>query len=284
MLNLPSKLLLYPQTFIPSEMATKIFPLVSKIVVIKLPRTLEIMEAIYKDFSFSWKEIVTFLELKKEIKVNWEEIEKEVRAIEEWGLNFRTPENLKYFSQFKETLEESLEEMFPSFSRKKAKEKSEEAFKIKRALILLCLAENLDFKLSEVEKSLREIEKKYNQIFEEKIIGEDETFEKIANIKEPLQMSFYNRELPNLNLRIFAWKLIGKYLDWDSVLPLSDVLITDKNLLEEWKEKFSFEEEKSFNEEIKFYRFKTSIFEMLEISEVNFSKSSSETGVVFLNL
>ncbi|MCD6548027.1 MAG: hypothetical protein J7K10_00960 [Thermodesulfobacterium sp.] len=284
MLNLPSKLLLYPQTFFSSEMATKIFPLVSKIVVIKLPRTLEIMEAIYKDFSFSWKEVVTFLELKKEIKVNWEEIEKEVRAIEEWGLNFRTPENLKYFSQFKETLEESLEEMFPSFSRKKAKEKSEEAFKIKRALILFCLAENLDFKLSEVEKSLREIEKKYNQIFEEKIIGEDETFEKIANIKEPLQMSFYNRELPNLNLRIFAWKLIGKYLDWDSVLPLSDVLITDKNLLEEWREKFSFEEEKSSDEEIKFYRFKISIFEMLEISEVNFSESSSETGVVFLNL
>ncbi|MCD6489447.1 MAG: hypothetical protein J7K20_01805 [Thermodesulfobacterium sp.] len=283
MLNLPSKLLLYPQTFIPSEIATKISPLVLKIVVIKLPRTLEIMETIYKDLSFSWKEVVTFLELKKEIKVNWEKIEKEVKSIEEWGLNFRTPENLKYFSQFKETLEDSLEEVFPSFSRKRAKEKSDEELKIKRALILLCLAENLDFKLYEVEKSLRKMDKKYNQIFEEKIIGEDETFEKITNIKEPLQMSFYNRELPNLNLRIFAWKLIGKYLDWDSVLPLNDILITDKNLLEEWKEKFSFEEEKVFNEEIKFYRFKTSIFEMLEISEVNFSESSSETGVVFLN-
>ena len=105
----PQKLLLYPQSFLSPEKAIKVLPLVSKIVFLKLSKTEELMENIYKDLPISWKEKIIFLEFKKEIKVDWNQLNREVDIIEEWGLNFRTPEILKYFSQFKETLEDSLE-------------------------------------------------------------------------------------------------------------------------------------------------------------------------------
>jgi hypothetical protein len=282
MTDLPQKLLLYPQSFLSPEKVVKVFPLVSKIVFLKLSKTEDLIENIYKDLPISWKEKVTFLEFKKEIKIDWNQLSREVDVIEEWGLNFRTPETLKYFSQFKETFEDSLENIYPSFNKKE--EKTKEETEIKRALILLCLAEKLDYRLYEIEKSLKEMENRYNQIFEEKIIGEDETFEKILDIKEPLTNYLFEEELPNLNLRIFAWKLIGKYLDWESLYPLKDLLITEKKLLEDWKEKFIFEKEKFLNEEMEFYKFKASLSEILEIPENNFLKASSETGVLFLSV
>ena len=282
MTDLPQKLLLYPQSFLSPEKIVKVLPLVSKIVFLKLSKTEDLIENIYKDLPIFWKEKITFLEFKKEIKIDWNQLSREVDVIEEWGLNFRTPETLKYFSQFKETLEDSLENIYPSFNKKE--EKTKEETEIKRALILLCLAEKLDYRLYEIEKSLKEMENRYNQIFEEKIIGEDETFEKILDIKEPLTNYLFEEELPNLNLRIFAWKLIGKYLDWESFYPLNDLLITEKKLLEDWKEKFIFEKEKFLNEEMEFYKFKTSLSEILEIPENNFLKASSETGVLFLSL
>ncbi|PMP66158.1 MAG: hypothetical protein C0190_05925 [Thermodesulfobacterium geofontis] len=284
MTEAPSKFLLYPQNLLFPEKAFKVFPLFSESVFLKLARTEEFVEYLYKELPFSWKEKITFIELKKEIKVDWNQLKREVDLLEEWGLNFRTPETLKYFSQFKETLEESLESLYPTFNKRKEEEKLKEEFEIKRALILLSLAEKLDFKLYEVEKALKEMENKFHQIFGEKIIGEDETFENIIEIKEPLTSYLSGEGLPNLNLRIHAWKILGKYLDWESVFPLKNILITEKELLEDWKEKFPFERKNPLNEEMEFYEFKVSLFKILEIPGNNFPEVSPETGVLLLSL
>lgn len=279
----PSELLLYPQTFLAPEKIVKIFPIISKIIIIKLPKTFNILENIYKELTIPWKEKINFLEFRENIRIDWNEISKEIDVIEEWGLNFRTPENLKYFSQFKEILEESLEGIFPINNSEKNRNKFYKELEIKRALIILSLAESLDFKMYEVEKSLKEMEEKYNQMFEEKIIGEDFTFEKILKIEEPI-ISSSEEVLPNLSLRISAWKIIGEYLNWDSIPSLNNLLITEKELLDEWKEKFTFEKINLQSKEIEFYKFKASLFKILEISEDSSTKfSSPETGIVFLN-
>jgi len=279
----PSELLLYPQTFLAPEKIVKIFPIISKIIIIKLPKTLNILENIYKELTIPWKEKINFLEFQENIRINWNEISREIDVIEEWGLNFRTPENLKYFSQFKEILEESLEGIFPLNNSEKNRNKFYKELEIKRALIILSLAESLDFKMYEVEKSLKEMEEKYSQMFEEKIIGEDFTFEKILKIEEPI-ISSSEEVLPNLSLRISAWKIIGKYLNWDSIPSLNNLLITEKELLDEWKEKFTFEKIDLQSKDIEFYKFKASLFKILEISEDSSTKfSSPETGIVFLN-
>jgi len=279
----PSELLLYPQTFLAPEKIVKIFPIISKIIIIKLPKTFNILENIYKELTIPWKEKINFLEFRENIRIDWNEISKEIDVIEEWGLNFRTPENLKYFSQFKEILEESLEGIFPINNSEKNRNKFYKELEIKRALIVLSLAESLDFKMYEVEKSLKEMEEKYTQMFEEKIIGEDYTFEKILKIEEPI-ISSSEEVLPNLSLRISAWKIIGEYLNWDSIPSLNNLLITEKELLDEWKEKFTFEKINLQSKEIEFYKFKASLFKILEISEDSSTKfSSPETGIVFLN-
>ncbi len=279
----PSELLLYPQTFLAPEKIVKIFPIISKIIIIKLPKTFNILENIYKELTIPWKEKINFLEFRENIRIDWNEISKEIDVIEEWGLNFRTPENLKYFSQFKEILEESLEGIFPLNNSEKNRNKFYKELEIKRALIILSLAESLDFKMYEVEKSLKEMEEKYSQMFEEKIIGEDFTFEKILKIEEPI-ISSSEEVLPNLSLRISAWKIIGEYLNWDSIPSLNNLLITEKELLDEWKEKFTFEKINLQSKEIEFYKFKASLFKILEISEDSSTKfSSPETGIVFLN-
>lgn len=283
MSTFPSELLLYPQTFLAPEKIVKIFPIISKIIIIKLPKTFNILENIYKELTIPWKEKINFLEFRENIRIDWNEISKEIDVIEEWGLNFRTPENLKYFSQFKEILEESLEGIFPLNNSEKNRNKFYKELEIKRALIILSLAESLDFKIYEVEKSLKEMEEKYSQMFEEKIIGEDFTFEKILKIEEPI-ISSSEEVLPNLSLRISAWKIIGKYLNWDSIPSLNNLLITEKELLDEWKEKFTFEKIDLQSKEIEFYKFKASLFKILEISEDSSTKfSSPETGIVFLN-
>ena len=283
MSTFPSELLLYPQTFLAPEKIVKIFPIISKIIIIKLPKTFNILENIYKELTIPWKEKINFLEFRENIRIDWNEISKEIDVIEEWGLNFRTPENLKYFSQFKEILEESLEGIFPINNSEKNRNKFYKELEIKRALIVLSLAESLDFKMYEVEKSLKEMEEKYTQMFEEKIIGEDYTFEKILKIEEPI-ISSSEEVLPNLSLRISAWKIIGEYLNWDSIPSLNNLLITEKELLDEWKEKFTFEKINLQSKEIEFYKFKASLFKILEISEDSSTKfSSPETGIVFLN-
>ncbi|MCU4138251.1 MAG: hypothetical protein MW689_000040 [Thermodesulfobacteria bacterium] len=283
MSTFPSELLLYPQTFLAPEKIVKIFPIISKIIIIKLPKTFNILENIYKELTVPWKEKINFLEFRENIRIDWNEISREIDVIEEWGLNFRTPENLKYFSQFKEILEESLEGIFPLNNSEKNRNKFYKELEIKRALIILSLAESLDFKMYEVEKSLKEMEEKYSQMFEEKIIGEDFTFEKILKIEEPI-ISSSEEVLPNLNLRISAWKIIGKYLNWDSIPSLNNLLITEKELLDEWKEKFTFEKIDLQSKDIEFYKFKASLFKILEISEDSSTKFSfPETGIVFLN-
>jgi len=283
MSTFPSELLLYPQTFLAPEKIVKIFPIISKIIIIKLPKTFNILENIYKELTVPWKEKINFLEFRENIRIDWDEISREIDVIEEWGLNFRTPENLKYFSQFKEILEESLEGIFPLNNSEKNRNKFYKELEIKRALIILSLAESLDFKIYEVEKSLKEMEEKYSQMFEEKIIGEDFTFEKILKIEEPI-ISSSEEVLPNLSLRISAWKIIGKYLNWDSIPSLNNLLITEKELLDEWKEKFTFEKIDLQSKDIEFYKFKASLFKILEISEDSSTKfSSPETGIVFLN-
>ncbi len=278
----PSELLLYPQTFLFPDKAKLILSQVSKLILLKLPKTREILEKVYKDLDFPWKEKIFFLEFKSDLSIDWDRILKEVISIEEWGLNFRTPENLKYFSHFREVVEDTLEEIFPTLKEKK---RYVEQVEIRRALIVLILAERLDYSLYELDKSLKDIEQQLDQIFEEKIIGEDYTFEKSleTEFEEILKISFSQEELPNLSLRISSWKILGKYINWNEWKSLNSLLITEKDIIEDWKEKFSFEKEKTPIENFEIYNFKNSIFDLLGFSEKNSLNISSETRVILLN-
>ncbi len=272
------KALLYPQTFLFPDVGRIVLPYLSSIIILELSSTFETWKNFYNNSTTSWREKLKFLTLKKEFSIDWKELEREKETLKEWGLNFRTPENLKYFSQFKEILEESLETLLPNI--KGVKTISKQEIEIKRALITLLLAEDLDARLYELYLSLKEIDEKYNEILKEKIIGEDFTFQKILDIYYPVSEPYISfKNLSGLFSRINAWKTVGKYLEWEICPDLSNLLITDIELLESWKDNFEFKEE-NISKEIKFYKFKASLFQILEIP-LNTS-NSQETGVILV--
>jgi hypothetical protein len=276
--------LLYPQTFLFPKLGAKIFPFVSQIVALQLPTTFEVWERFYQESDLPWQEKISFLTLKQDVSIDWETLKKEAKNLQEWGLNFRTPENLKYFSHFKEVLKEALEEISPVIKGIKKASPQEET-KIKQALITLLLAEELDAKLWEIFASLEKVDKQYSQIFEEKIIGEDFTFEKVMDIKYPFfdpSLSFKN--LSNLSSRIHAWKILVNHLNWASYRSLKSIIITDPALLGNWQEKYDFVKEKDLKEEkIEIYKFKTSLFQLLEIPSKSLQTySQEEADVIFV--
>ncbi len=273
------KVLLYPQTFLFPHLFEKVYDFLDFITILGLPSTLKIWETLYVDFDLPWKEKLRILSLKDDVILDWEELQKDKESLKEWGLNFRTPENLRYFSQFKEVLEDSLESLLPNI--KVVKKVSKEEAEIKRALITLLLAEDLDMRSYELYLSLKSFNEKYEKILNEKIIGEDLTFQRIFERYSPTVEPYLSFEsLSGLNSRVNAWNTITKYLKWEDFSELKEILITEKELLENWMDKFEFKEERC-SEEVGLFRFKASMGELLNLPLKNFN--FQETGVIFIN-
>ncbi len=274
------KVLLYPQTFLYPSKLHKAFEYFSQIFLLKLPVS-------DRRFNF-WERNqllpkIKYLKIKKLSKKEEEVLEKEVRLLQEWGLNFRTPETLKYLMQFKKVTEDSLEEYLSIFKRnQEIDENFEEVLRIKRALIILSLAEELDFFLYEVENSLKEVEAKLSEFFQEKIIGEDETFEKILFGRHPKEEFIFSENLFNLNLRVFSWKILLPHLNWDEVPFPKALLVTEKVLIENWQEMAGTLEEISLNSDIIFFRFNKPLKQLLDIPETFSFSFPNETQVFLL--
>ena len=213
------------------------------------------------------------------LKLPWEKesLKKEFLALCEWALNFRTPEVLKYYFSFKENVENFLEENF--FYIPLNPSKKEDFQTEKNALFLLGLAEKLDREIDEIIKSLKKIEKKYNEIFDEKIIGEDITFTKLEDInfwQEPFFLYF--KDLFSLEKRLWAWKVLLSYIN----LPkISSLLITQEAVIEKISEKFliNLMEE---NEKYKVYEVYAGLSEIISLEKTEKEDKKVEVTRVYL--
>lgn len=276
---LSDTVLLYPQTFLSPIKLDKAFQYFSQIITLKLPVT-EKHTTFWRKTPFFSK--IKHLEIKKIKKEEEELLKKEINILQEWALNFRTPETLKYLMQFKRVTEDSLEEYLSIFKKNSSiNTESEELKQIKRALILLSLAEELDFSLYEIENSLKQMEKKFYELFEEKIVGEDLTFEKLLTVEAPFKGASFSENLVNLDLRVFSWKVLTPYLNWEKFPYLKALLVTEENLIETWKETLEILEETLINPELMAYQFNISFNEILGIPK-EISSFSGKTFVFLL--
>lgn len=264
-------LLLYPQTFLDPKKGKKIFSYIKTLAVLKLPETEENWEFFYKDLT-EWREVVKFLEFKSDLKQEFDQILKEVKVIEEWGYNFRTAENLRYFSQFKELVEESLIKIIGEIKRKENREKR--YLELKQALITLVLAEKLDLRTYEIEKELGDFERRYQETFKEKVIGEDFSFRPLEEIirlaHEPV---FLFKELSGLKTRKRAWRILGDLIEFSAVEKMEGLLITSEELFEEWRESYKGIFEGMKDNDIKILKIEISLEQLL-----GFSKSLGPSG------
>lgn len=272
--------LLYPQTFLFPLKLVKVCKFFPQIILLKLPTSENKVHFWEKNQLINQ---IKYLEVKRLTEKEKEELKREIKLLQEWGLNFRTPETLKYLMQFKKVTEDSLEEYLSIFKKKQEEDRNfKELQKIKSALILLSLAEELDASLYDVELSLKEVEKSFSEIFEEKIIGEDLTFEKLLAFKNSSEDISFSEGLFNLELRILAWNILIPYLSWEEVPFLKALLITESTLIENWKESFEVLEEFPLNSEIIFYNFKSSLSELLCFPKDLISFPSKETLIYFV--
>lgn len=266
--------LLYPQTFLFPTIAQKIFSLFSKILILKTPVTLEILDNTLKDTFPFWKEKIEFVFPNLGQKIDVEILKKEIQILEEWGLNFRTPENLKYFMQFKQTLEESLSGIFPKPESQNKKENFKEWIEIKRALVILILAEKLDFSLYEIEKSLEILDRKYLEFFEKEILKKEIDFKILPEIRYIENIYFPSYILYHLKHRVSAWKVLFPYLN----LPknLNTLIITEESLIDKWEEKYKILKTEKIKENIKFYQISEPLSVLLEANnrDYNFERNS----------
>lgn len=257
-------LLLYPQTFLDPKKGKKIFPYIKTLVVLKLPETKENWEFFYRDLT-EWRERVKFLEFKADLKQEVDQILKEVKVLEEWGYNFRTAENLRYFSQFKELVEESLIRIIGEIKGKESREKR--SLELKQALITLVLAEKLDLRTYEIEKEWIDFERRYQETFKEKVIGEDFSFrpldEMIKIAHEPISLV---EELPGLKARERAWRILGDSIEFSVMLKIEGLLVTSKELFEEWRENYKGVLEETKDSDIKILKIEISSEQLLGFS------------------
>ncbi|MCS7278598.1 MAG: hypothetical protein NZ530_00880 [Thermodesulfobacteriaceae bacterium] len=272
--------LLYPQTFLFPLKLKKIFTYFSQVLLLKLPIS-------DKRINF-WKENhlfskIKYLEVNKITKEEEEILRKEIKLVQEWGLNFRTPETLKYLMQFRKVTEDPLEEYLSIIKKNKESDRAlEKLNQIKYALILLSLAEELDFSLYEVETSLEQVEKKLSEFFEEKVIGEDLTFERLISVKNFSEEEISSETLSNLELRILSWKILIPHLNWMDFPFLKALLITEEDLIENWKETYDLKEETPVHPSIILYRFTSSLNDFLNLSKDIFSFPEDETIIFFV--
>ncbi len=193
----------------------------------------------------------------------WEEnlLKKEFQALCDWGLNFRTPEVLKYFLTFKDRVEGLLEENLPYVSLKPPKK--EPLQELKNALFLLGLAEKFDREIKDIKESLESIEERYHHIFEEKIIGEDETFEELKEIKNLPEPFIDFKSLSFLNERLVAWKILLPRITFPD---LSSLLITERALIEKFAEVFEIKELGS-SQDFKIFSAQANIIELISLEK-----------------
>ncbi|HBT03417.1 MAG TPA: hypothetical protein DEA54_01215 [Thermodesulfobacterium commune] len=271
------QVLLYPQTFLGRKHLEKIIGLIEKLLVLDLGTTQENWLKFYHEKT-DLKEKVVFLGFKPDLEIDLEEVKKEVKSLEEWGYNFRTPENLRYFSQFKDVFENSLEDLLSAI--KGGQRLKEDKFIIKSQIITLILAEKLDVSNYEIRVDLESLELKYQEVFKEKIVGEDFSFKPLEELNRLISSSVELQEsLPNLEQRIKAWQTLGPYIDFSHASGLDGLIITSSELLESWQEKHTY----SVKDEGKFqvYEFKTKIEDLLGFS-IPLNADQKSSFVIYL--
>ncbi|NPA40127.1 MAG: hypothetical protein GXO57_06775 [Thermodesulfobacteria bacterium] len=232
--------LLYPRTFVFNprleEILTQNF---QRLFVVNLLSTQKRWKEFYSEEVF---DRLVFIDLISKLGIDQKELISQLENVKYWGISFRDPENLKYFSQFKNSLRDSMEELGLIF--KNEEEKEEKDVSTFRAVLTLCLAEELDYELANIQKSLEVIDKRYKEVFEEKIIGEDPGYEKLIPSTLDFSTGFFDfYQTYNLEARINSWNVLASELPTE----INALFFMEEELLDEWEENFDLQVAEEFS-------------------------------------
>lgn len=211
--------LLYPQNLFYPLKSLRVLDFVDKVFVFEFFDTSTYLQKFFPEL----QEKIGYISLRADEKLKLRDLPNILTNLQLFGEYIRTPENLSYYYLYQDLFEET-------FSIKiRERDSSEE---IKRAFLILLLAENLDANLLEVEKALISFEEKWEKFFQKNILFEDQLYENLA-IREWVSGP---ENLWNLKRRVEALKRVIPFFCWEKVSFLDTLLITEADLLWEMKE------------------------------------------------
>lgn len=234
-----SKALLYPQSIFYPYKSLRFLNFVERIYLIELPETKTNLIRQLKDEELSTR--IGFISLKEPFKVRAEELKILARELQDFGTYIRTPESLRYFYLHKDLFEETFANLF--------KDKNPpESFE--RALLVLILAEKIDRDLWDVSCGLQEFSQNWRKILEEMII--------FKNLYEETETFFYKaieekdvERLWSLKNRLLALReLWGKFLWAEELQDMRTLLITERELLEDFSDGSTLIEEQRLSNDV----------------------------------
>ncbi len=212
-MNTPS-ILLFPQTIPYPSFIEKSLKKLDKFLVLQLPLTEEKWKTGYQELLPK----VEFLKFKKD-KIRGEDfLKKHFYQLKEWALYLRDLENLKILEKYKDLWRGP--EGFNFFKEDDPLSPEE------RAILVLMLAEDIDFNMSEAEKGIQTFEKKMEELFQKGLLIE-ESFNSLKHFQETTLPG----TLFNLSLRIKMWKILFPWIDFSFSTGVK-LLLTEK----EWGE------------------------------------------------
>lgn len=245
------KVFLYPQTLFYPPHLLKVDPFVEKYFILNLLETEARLKSLFQD-KFPKIHLLT---IKKELDIP--SLSKMYLEFKNFGLSLRTPENLKIYKLHQELFEDT----YPILNiREKPLDSTERAF------LLLSLAEDIDFTLLEVSLSLNDFTKKWEQIFQEKILFKDLYFPE----EDTLNISFLEEnkkeKLWEIQKRIESLKILLPHLDYPEDKPDS-LLISEEEIFDDWRDELEIREEKILNEDILIFELKKPLNERLALPQ-----------------
>ncbi|MCS7150514.1 MAG: hypothetical protein N2Z40_03820 [Caldimicrobium sp.] len=256
------KAFLYPQSIFFPDRSLKFFELVETIFVVELPNTKRIIEKHQKRLNLDKLEFLSLRETLKSMAVNLQKLAHELQAFGEY---LRYPESFRYFFLHQELFEETYVDLF---------RERKTLCPLERALLILMLAEMVDSDLWDVTSALKDFEKVWKNLFEERIIYKN-PYEETPS---PFFRAFEEADtekLWNLNLRVQALRVILPELNWKGAKDLNTLLITERELLEDLTEGMSLEREELLTEGVCLKVFRESLNPKIGLpSEFNYPSFS----------
>lgn len=242
--------LLYPQNLFYPLKSLKAFDFVDKVFVFEFFNTSTYLQKFFPEL----QEKIGYISLKENEKLNLKDLPAILTNLQLFGEYLRTPENLAYYYLHQDLFEETFG----------IKIKERDSFEeIKKAFLVLLLAEALDANLLEVEKAIISFEEKWDKFFQEKILFKDQVYETLATKEWERDME----NLWNLKRRVEALRRVMPLFNWGEVSFLDTLLITEGDLLLEIKEESSIVSETELSKGLYLLKMERSLNKKLGLPE-----------------
>ncbi len=246
---IPLRALLYPQTLPYPIRILKALDFLDTLRVIEIFQT----KKIFQEYCPEALNKISFLSF-SDLAFSKDFLERILKQLQNFALYLRTPENLKLYQIHQQLFKEDYDLFFREKERVSPWE---------MAFLTLALAEEVDWLLLEVERGLKEFNKKWREFWEEDLLteGGEEVFNSLSSKEE-------KEVLWKSEIRRDALKVLLPYVDFSWSKNINTLLITEVSIVEDLIEGEEIEKEEKLGKDILLIEVKSLLNKKIGLSDL----------------